>query len=161
MIHSLRFRLLISFLVVILITVGTVSFFVARSSWDQIRQYEENTNQVRTARAVSLISGFYASNGNWNGIQELIETLATMEQRRIIITDVNNIVIADSQNVLQGKEYHQNDDWIQLYKRSFGTPSGPQRGQPNQADLIATLYVSPLTSTVTSLIRSINGFLLI
>ncbi len=161
MIHSLRFRLLLSFLVVILITVGTVSFFVARSSWDQIRQYEENTNQVRTARAVSLISGFYASNGNWNGIQELIETLATMEQRRIIITDVNNIVIADSQNVLQGKEYHQNDDGIQLYKRSFGTPSGPQRGQPNQADLIATLYVSPLTSTVTSLIRAINGFLLI
>jgi signal transduction histidine kinase len=163
-IHSLRFRLLISFLAVILITVGTVSFFVARSSWDQIRAYEEQTNSVRENRAASLISSYYTANGNWDGIQDLVATLAAMEQRRIIITDANNIVIADSENNLLGKEYHQNEEGIQLYKRSFGMPpmfgQMGQQGQINPANLIATLYVSPLVSTVTSLIRSINIFLL-
>jgi signal transduction histidine kinase len=160
-IHSLRFRLLISFLLVILITVGTVSFFVARSSWDQIRRYEENANQVRTARAASIIAGFYSANGGWEGVQSLVQMLATMEDRRIIITDASDIVIADSQNSLQGKKYSSDDVGIPLYRRAFGMPSSPQGQQPNQADLVATLYVSPITSTVTSLIRAINSYLLI
>ncbi len=161
MIHSLRFRLLISFLAVILITVGTVSFFVARSSWDQIRAYEEQTNNTRETRAASLISSYYTTNGDWDGIQDLVTTLAAMEQRRIIITDANNIVIADSENSLLGKVYHQEEKGIQLYKRMFGMPPMlGQQGQNNPANLVATLYVSPLTSTVTGLIRSINIFLL-
>jgi signal transduction histidine kinase len=163
-IHSLRFRLLISFLAVILITVGTVSFFVARNSWDQIRQYEEHTNDVRESRAASLISSYYTANGNWDGIQDLVATLAAIEQRRIIITDANNIVIADSENSLQGKEYYQDKEGIKLYKRTFGMPpmfgQTGQLGSNNPANLIATLYVSPLTSTVATLIRSINIFLL-
>jgi signal transduction histidine kinase len=168
-IHSLRFRLLISFLLVILITVGTVSIFTARSSWDQIRQYEENANDLRTSRAAILISDLYNVQGNWQGIQALVHLLATMEERRIIITDNNNIVIADSQGNLQGKEYHQEKDGIPLYRRSFqppppgvppGGPGGPRPGPNTRGELVATLYVSPLTSTVSSLIRAINGFLL-
>jgi len=163
-IHSLRIRLLISFLAVILITVGTVSFFVARSSWNQIRQYEEHTNDMRENRAASLISSYYTANGNWDRLQDLVVTLAAMEQRRIIVTDADNIVIADSENSLQGKEYHQDKKGIQLFKRTLGMNHLGQTGQLSQNNpdnLIATLYVSPLTSTVVTLIRSINIFLLL
>jgi hypothetical protein len=124
-IHSLRIRLLISFLAVILITVGTVSFFVARSSWNQIRQYEERTGDMRENRAATLISSYYTANGNWDRLQDLVVTLAAMEQRRIIVTDPNDIVIADSENSLQGEEYHQDKKGIQLFKRNFVmTPHG-------------------------------------
>ncbi len=181
MIHSLRFRLMLSFLLVILITVGTVSFFVARNSWDQIRTYEERVTEGRTNRVAYLISDLYAAQGNWQGIQALVTLLSTMEERRIIITDPTNTVIADSQNTLLGKEYHLDNSGILIYSRplgpsigggSSGPRPGPGPGQgpgpgpgqgpgpSNRGDLIANLYVSPLTSTVSSLIRAINGFLL-
>jgi signal transduction histidine kinase len=166
-IHSLRFRLFLSFLVVILVTVGTVSFFVARSSWDQIRRYEANINDMRTARAASIITGYYNVNGGWEGIQSMVEMIATMEERRIIITDANNTVIADSQDSLRGKEYRAEKSGIPLYQRTFigpppdSSPGGPQNQGFGQGVLIATLYVSPLTSTVTSLIQSINLYLLV
>ncbi len=175
MIHSLRFRLMLSFLLVILITVGTVSFFVARNSWDQIRTYEERVTEGRTNRVAYLISDLYAAQGNWQGIQALVTLLSTMEERRIIITDPTNTVIADSQNTLLGKEYHLDNSGILIYSRPLGPSigggsSGPRPGPgpgpgqgpgpSNRGDLIANLYVSPLTSTVSSLIRAINGFLL-
>ena len=124
MIHSLRFRLMLSFLLVILITVGTVSFFVARNSWDQIRTYEERVTEGRTNRVAYLISDLYAAQGNWQGIQALVTLLSTMEERRIIITDPTNTVIADSQNTLLGKEYHLDNSGILIYSRPLGPSIG-------------------------------------
>lgn len=176
MIHSLRFRLLISFLLVILITVGTVSLFMARVSRDQIRLYEANTNQTRIDRAALIIADYYSARGDWQGVQTVVEMLATVEDRRIIVTDTKNIVIADSNNSLQGKEYHTDSNGILLYKRLVTQPppdGGPfdLSGQPpnagmqtqpaNQDDLIATLYISPLKSTISNLIQAINIYLLL
>jgi hypothetical protein len=52
-IHRLQFRLIIAFVLVILVTIVTTSFFFARSTWDAIQRYEEANDQVRTARMES------------------------------------------------------------------------------------------------------------
>jgi signal transduction histidine kinase len=169
-IHSLRFRLLISFLLVILVTVGIVSLFMANVSRDQIRLYEANISQARINRAGMMIAGYYSSQGGWEEVQPVVEMLASMEDRRIILTDPQNIVIADSDSKLRGKEYRQETNAIFVYERSTPppVPAGGSSEQPqfpppqpeqNHGDLIAILYISPLNSTVSNLIQSINTYL--
>ena len=55
MIHNLQFRLLLSFILVIIVTIGSTSFFVARNIWGEIQRYEEFNNNIRTSRVVSIL----------------------------------------------------------------------------------------------------------
>ena len=106
MTHSLQFRLMLAFILVIIVTIGGATSFIALSTWNQIQQYEERTNQIHAQRASYLMSRYYiANNLNWNGVQPLVEQLGTMEEERIILTDASGTVVADSQLDLVGKNY--------------------------------------------------------
>lgn len=170
MIHNLHFRLMMAFIIVIVVTIGSASFFVARSIWSEIQTYEENDNAVRTARIEYIMSRFYFGNRSWDGIQPLVEELGTMEEKWIILTDANNSVIADSRKELLGKEYHAADNGIPLYlpriisrPPTFPSTTAVPSSSVNQAVLLGTLYISPpgpgsvLTIYLTS---AINRFLL-
>ena len=50
MIHSLRFRLLVAFTLVILVAVGAVYFFVNQTTRGEIRRYGERSEQARLGR---------------------------------------------------------------------------------------------------------------
>jgi len=105
MIHSFRFRLLISFTLVILVTIGTVSLFVGRSTGGEIRQYGERSEQVRTGRMRHELFGYYHQHGDWEGIQPFVEQMGSLYGRRIILTDTDGIVVADSEGDLLGEPY--------------------------------------------------------
>jgi signal transduction histidine kinase len=166
LIHSLQFRLLLAFILVIIVTIGTTSFFIARYSWQQIEQYEEFTNKVRTDRVTYLISRYYVRNQSWNGIQSLIEQLGTMEEERIILVNTNGEVEADSQNVLIGKTYNTRDQGIPLYLPVISlNPSTPPSGlpTPRQQVLFGTIYITPQNSPnalTVYLSSTLNRFLL-
>jgi signal transduction histidine kinase len=104
-IHSLRFRLMAAFLLVILVTIGTASFFVARSTWIEVKRFQERNNELRTARIQSYLSYFYLLNGSWNGSQSLIDQLYAMDEIPITLTDTHAIVVAASDSALVGKAY--------------------------------------------------------
>lgn len=167
MIHSLQFRLMLAFILVIIVSVGAVFFFVARSTWTQLQQYENFNNQIRIGRVTFILSQFYLSENSWNGVQPLIEQLGTMEEERIVLTDSNDKVIADSQNSLVGETY-QNDQGIPLYLPVISvSPSGSLSANPtptrNPALLFGTLYIFPQNPpyTLTVLLsNTINSYLL-
>jgi signal transduction histidine kinase len=167
-IHSLQLRLVLAFLLVIVVTTGSVFSFIAWTTWKQIQQYEERTGQLRTQRATFVISRFYlANNGNWSGIQPLIEQLGTMEEERIILVDANNITVADSQGDLLGKEYRTSEEGIPLYfpviRVPFSGPASSNPTAPNPRNLFGTLYIYPQNSpnALTILLSSyINRYLL-
>ncbi|MDD5702459.1 MAG: ATP-binding protein [Dehalococcoidales bacterium] len=161
MIHSLQFRLMLAFLLVILVTIGSVSFFVVRSSLGEIRRLEEYNNQVRAARVEYILSRYYLLNQDWSGIQPLVEQLSTMEERRIIVTDLDGIVMADSQNNLIGKEYRTPDKGIPLSilltgPRRLPFPANPGSSAPaiNPAGSFGTLYISSQDSPVIAIYLS-------
>jgi len=149
MIHSLQFRLIVAFTLVILVTVGTVFFFVTRSTGGEIQQYEERGEQIRTARMEHVLSSYYSRRGDWMGIQPFVEQMATLYGRRIVLTDSKGIVVADSQGDLVGKSYH---------------PSSPGRALSSQWEQgnMGTLYIGPLADlpSTESLAESIKRFLL-
>jgi len=153
MIHSLRFRLLVAFILVILVTIGTISLFVSRGAEGEIQQYEEHGEQIRIARIERSLSHYYSQRQNWTGIQPFVEQMGTLYGQRVVLTDVSGVVVADSRGELLGKPYH---------------PDSQGRTLPSQwgKGALGTLYISPESSaeadstSTQSLSESINRFLL-
>jgi signal transduction histidine kinase len=166
-IHSLQFRLIISFIAVIIVTIGAVFFFVARSTWIQIQQYEEFINQGQISRVTFILSRYYLSNYSWVGVQSLVEQLGTMGEEHIILTNPQGVVISDSQNTLIGKAY-QADTGIPLYLPIITIPNsnslpGPATPTPNPDYLYGIVYIIPQSSPnafTILLSNAINQYLL-
>ena len=130
MIHSLRFRLVVSFTLVILVTIGTVLLFINQATQDEIRRFGERIDQMRAARMEVELSRYYFRQGDWKGIQPFVEQWGNLYGQRIILTDSNGMVVADSEGDLLEESYDPN---------SQGRPLS----HPWQPSTIGTLYVSP------------------
>jgi len=128
MIHSLRFRLVVSFTLVILVVIGSVFFFINRATQDEIRQFVEYVAEMRAERMEIVLSGYYLQRGDWEGIQPFVEQWGNLYGQRIILTDANGSVVADSEGNVLGESY---------------APDSPGRplSSPWQIDAIGTLYI--------------------
>jgi signal transduction histidine kinase len=152
-IHSLWFRLLVAFTLVIVVTVGTVYFFVSRSTVGEIGRYEQVREQFQFVRIEEILLHYYSDHQGWEGVQPLVERMASPSGAHIVLTDASGIVVADSQGDLLGEQYHPDSPG-----RTVSPPPGRQ--------LLGTLYISPESSVETyrlspqRLSESINRFLL-
>ncbi len=106
MIHSLRFRLLMAFTLVILVAVGAVYFFVSQTAGGETRRFLERSEQARFSRVVFELHRYYRQQGDWEGIQSYVEQWGSLYGHRIILTDTSGVVVADSQGELLGEPYH-------------------------------------------------------
>ena len=134
MIHSLQFRLLLAFTAVILVTIGTVFFFINQVTQDEIRQLEEHANQLRIGRMHSELFRYYLQRGDWEGIQPFIEQWGNLYEKRIILTDYSGVVVADSEGDLLGESHIPDSGGNPV---SFGFLSG----------VVGTLYITPVSSS--------------
>jgi len=150
-VHGLRFRLLIAFTVVILVAVGAVYLFAHQTTGGEIRRYGERTEQARFTRVGFELYRYYRATGSWEGIQPYIEQWGSLYGQRIIITDADGIVVADSQAELLGRPYHPE-------------VSGRHLSPPLTGGNAGTLYIHPVAPeyfpSPVSLSRSISSFLI-
>jgi signal transduction histidine kinase len=137
MTNSLQFRLLISFTLVIFIAIGAVLFFVNQATRDEIKQYGERADRLRELRMQSELTQYYLFNRTWDGIQPVIEQWGNIYDERIIVTNADNEIVADSQNQLSGE-----------YRPDF---PGKQIAMPFQGDPSGTVYIIPKSSTALGL----------
>jgi signal transduction histidine kinase len=143
----------VAFTVVIVVTVGTVYFFVSRSTVGEIGRYEQVREQFQFARMQAMLYRYYFDHQGWEDVQPLVEQMASLSGAHIVLTDASGIVVADSQGDLLGEQYHPD-----LQGRALAPPRGRQT--------LGTLYISPESSAETypvspqRLSESINRFLL-
>jgi signal transduction histidine kinase len=133
--HSLQFRLMAAFTMVILVTVGAVFFFFNQATQNEIRQYEQSVEETRATRMEFELSMYYIRQGNWEGIQPFVEQWGNLYGENIIVADAKGTVVADSQSSLLGKPYQTNDP-------------GRPLSRPWEGSSIGTLYVSPGSSGI-------------
>jgi len=163
MIHSLQFRLLLAFVLVILVAIGTVSIFVLRNTGSELQQFDTRTEQNQAARAEFFLSSYYSINNmSWDGVQTIVEQMGTAEGQHIIVTDATGVIVANSQGNSLGKQYHTTAPGTKLY-----LPSPPSWGgmppSSSQRTAIGTLYINPENtrpSLTKGLAETINRFLL-
>jgi len=165
MIHSLQFRLLVAFTLVILVTIGTVFFFISLGTGGEIRQYGEQSEQIRTIRLQHMLSRYYYHHGDWADIQPIVERSGSLYERHIILTDASGTVVADSEGDLLGEQYHPTSSGIPLSLPPPPLPGRPLPPQlsPSPGQALGTLYISLEGTDVIlteSLSESIGRFIL-
>jgi signal transduction histidine kinase len=129
-VHSLQFRLLLAFTLVVVVTIGVTFFFIYHTTRSEIGHFEERVEDIRVGRIEFELSRYYYQQGSWEGIQPLIEQWGNIHGQRIILTDNQGMVIADSQGELLGEPYQ---------------PDAPGRAISFLwgGDAIGTLYTRP------------------
>ncbi len=124
MIHSLRFRFLVAFLLIVLVAVGTVYFYVSRLTTDEIGVFEDRSRRIDVARIQVLLAGYYSATGSWSGIQNLVSRIGYAERQRIVVIDTAGAVVADSEEQLIGQTYRSDKDGTPLYRQAVRRPPG-------------------------------------
>ncbi|MFC1930498.1 hypothetical protein ACFLWE_01215 [Chloroflexota bacterium] len=148
MIHSMQFRLLAAFTLVILVTSITVYFFVSRSTVGEVRVSGERSERFYASGMTRYLYRFYRQNEGWLGVEQRIEQMAGTSGRRVILTDGRGIVIADSEKKLGGTFYRPE------------LPGHVVR-VPGISEVAGTLYISPSADPASpqNLLTSVNRFL--
>ena len=144
MIHSLRFRLIIAFVAVILVAIGSISIFLNQRAISEIRRFEERREQVLAGRLALELSRYYHKAGGWEGIQSFVEKGGGLFGRRIVLTDDGGVVVADSEGELLGEEYHPDMP---------GTVISPGWSK----EKLGVLYLDPLSSSDPISIMRLSG----
>ena len=134
MVHSLRFRLVVSFALVILVTIGAVFFLVNQVTQGEIRRLGQRADQIRAGRMEAELSLYYVRRGSWTDVQTFVEQLGSLYDQRIVLTDAGGTVVADSDTDLLGEPYAPD---------SPGRPLLPR----GRSGAVGRLYVGPQPSS--------------
>ena len=73
--HSLRFRLLLATILVVLIAVGVTAFVASRQTTGQFQRYVEERGDSRYRRFAGLLGRSYEMNLRWDDLQPEVERL--------------------------------------------------------------------------------------
>ncbi len=106
MIHKLNFRLLAAFTVVIIVTIGAAFFLTYQNTRNEIVQMGERIELDQDRNMQRELSRYFQIVNNWDSIQPYIEQWGQLYQRRIILADSANVVVADSDGQLLGNVYN-------------------------------------------------------
>jgi len=134
LIHNLSFRLLLAFALVIIVIVGSAFFFAHRNTRIEIGRLGERVEEMQTRRFEVEISNQHLRQGSWEAVQPLVTQWGRLSGRRIILTDISDMVVADSDGKIVGEIFLAKDT---------GLPIIP----PWQNDTIGTVYIDPLESS--------------
>ena len=148
MIHSVQFRIMLAFSLVILVTVGAVFFFFNQTTKSEINRFEERIERTLATRMAAELSHYYRLQGSWEKIQPFVERWGTLSERRIILVDTEGIVVADSQGDLLGEPYESDSPGMILEP-------------PWKQGALGILYISEAKSTSLYILYTAIGRFLI
>ena len=127
--HSLQFRLLAAFTLVILLTVGIVFFMMWHAATGQIQLLGDRVERLVISRIQFEITEYYLANGSWDGVQPLLEQIGEQFRHRVILADADGIIIADSTSATPDKKvnlegFTSKTLTSSLSRRDFSAPEG-------------------------------------
>jgi signal transduction histidine kinase len=100
-IHSVRWRLFLSFLLVIVVAVGAVAIFVSRTTSSEVERYETKTYHVRIGRVGSLLATYHLERQGWAGVESVVDQIGRLYNQRIVLVDPQGLVVADSGGMIE------------------------------------------------------------
>jgi signal transduction histidine kinase len=108
MLHSLRLRLFLTFVVLIIATVAAVALFASRATSTEFRRYVDPGGGLRHRRLAALLAVYYHHAGRWEGVQPLLEQVGQLSGERIVLADETGLIVADSSARLVGQRVGPN-----------------------------------------------------
>ncbi|MFC1974803.1 sensor histidine kinase [Chloroflexota bacterium] len=112
MFHTLRFRLLITLVLVIVATVGVIAFVGTQVTTTMFTRYQQHQGMVGQPCFELLLAQHFDHNGDWSKVQPVIEQISFMKGRQVFLTDQAGLVIADSAGKLIGQHVTEDRDEV-------------------------------------------------
>ena len=107
--HSLRFRMLVTLILVVVATVGGIALLSTLAANRIHYRYERDRQVTRHEGFARLLTQYYAQYGNWSGVQPVIERMSQITGERVILVSQAGQIVADSAGELVGQVLGQ--DW--------------------------------------------------
>ena len=101
--RSLRLRLLLATILVVLVAVGVTAVVARYRTTGEFRRYVEHRGALRYDRLAGFLARYYDLNLSWEGVQPELEQIGEISDQRVVLTDAEGKVIADSGRSLVGK----------------------------------------------------------
>ena len=102
MFHSLRWRLLLSFVLVIAVALGMTAFFASRAANNQVERFKDRTETQRSERLTTMLSREYTQSKGWHGVQIMLEQVGELHSQRVVVVSPAGLVLADSSRSMVG-----------------------------------------------------------
>lgn len=150
MLHSLRFRLLLTMSVVVLVAVGAVALFSSRSTTNEFERYVQD-GIVRNQRIISELLKEFKGDTSPESLQALVDKLAANSGERLVVADSQGKVVADSARQMVGQQLD-----FPVRAPVFVPPPGTTEGlvlpRPiTQTEGVTSGVLSPFTPTTLML----------
>lgn len=109
MLHSLRFRFLLSIVIVIGVTLGIIALYASRVTTSEFKRsvvgilrYQDPRLEVKIIMMQQKITQLTGESAIWPEIQELLEQMGISSRSRFVMADLYGTVYADSENKMIG-----------------------------------------------------------
>lgn len=131
MIYSLRWQLLLSLVLVIVVTVGMTAFLASRAATAQIEQVQVRNDSARIERLRIRLVQRYIENRGWFDVQRTLEEAGGIYGQRVVLTNLEGLVVADSHRFLLGRQLDPTTD------------AGSRLGVVGPEGRLGTLFIDP------------------
>ncbi|MBU0703434.1 MAG: HAMP domain-containing protein, partial [Chloroflexi bacterium] len=109
MFHSLRFRLLVALILVVVVAVGGIALISTQVTTRTFQDYEHHRGMMRDRRFEGFLAMYYVRRGDWAGVQSEVERIGQITGERVLLADGEGWIVADSEGELI--EQHVGQDW--------------------------------------------------
>ena len=103
MFYSLRWRLLLSFVLVIAVALGMAAFFTSRAASNEMERFQEQRDTERSERLKAMLSNQYAQSKDWRRVQLVLEQVGQIYSERVVVINRGGQVVADSRRTVVGR----------------------------------------------------------
>ena len=93
---GLQFRLILGFTLTLGLALTGVGVYTGFAADREVGQFSERLETARAARIEEMISESYRQRRGWDELQGIVERAGALYDRRIVVTDAKEQVIADS-----------------------------------------------------------------
>jgi signal transduction histidine kinase len=103
MFHTLRFRLIVVLILVVVATVGGIAFVSTQVTTRTFQGYEDRRGMMRDRRFQGFLTGHYGWHESWSDVQPELEQMEQITGERVVLADQEGRIVADSEGELIGQ----------------------------------------------------------
>lgn len=103
MFHSLRFRLLVVLILVVIAAVGGIALVSTQITTRTVQGYEDRRGMMRDRRFGGFLTTYYTQYRDWSGVQLELERIKEITGERVVLANPRGQIVADSEGELIGQ----------------------------------------------------------
>lgn len=160
MLYSLRWKILIGFIIIVALAIGTVAVVATWTTSSEFDRYISQDKALKYQQLASILSSYYEQTGSWKGVQELIDRIDRTYNSQIVLANEKGTIVGDSSRHMLGQD---SQDELSLKIATLGTEENPsgflylkdRRRAEIEKKFLSSVNNSVILATIVSIIGAI------